>query len=403
MPPAIRRVVIRNYKSIAKAAVDLSPLTVLVGPNGSGKSNFVDALAFVQECLSAGIELAAKDRGGMGAVRRKSAGRRAHVAIRLELNLADGVDAAYEFEVAAPAGEEFRVSHELCSVSTFMAETKSFEVRDGRFTKPIPGIRPRLQRDRLALYAASGVDEFRPVYDFLTAMRFYAIVPDRIRELQEPDPGEWLKRDGSNAAAVLRRLKRAGGAGDRYDRLCRLLSSVAEGITSVECRSVGRKETLEFRHDIGQNRPGKFDALSMSDGTLRVLGLLLALYQPSDASVVAVEEPEATVHPAAAEVVTEVLIDTSADRQVIATTHSPDVLDYKGLAEDQIRAVTMQQGRTIIARLAQGAREAISKRLYTPGELLRADELGPDVEEAERALAQSDVSATPGEGGGSET
>jgi AAA15 family ATPase/GTPase len=52
MIPRIRLVQIKNYKSLAAVSVELEPLTVFVGPNGSGKSNFLDALAFVQECLS---------------------------------------------------------------------------------------------------------------------------------------------------------------------------------------------------------------------------------------------------------------------------------------------------------------------------------------------------------------
>ncbi|NBC31104.1 MAG: AAA family ATPase [Alphaproteobacteria bacterium] len=42
--PFIKRITIRNYKSIAACKVDLGPLMFLVGPNGSGKSNFLDAL-----------------------------------------------------------------------------------------------------------------------------------------------------------------------------------------------------------------------------------------------------------------------------------------------------------------------------------------------------------------------
>ena len=71
----------------------------------------------------------------------------------------------------------------------------------------------------------------------------------------------------------------------------------------------------------------------MSDGTLRVLGLFLAAYQAGHPSVLGIEEPEATVHPAMAEVVTEVLLDAAHDQQVLVTTHSPDILDYKELKD----------------------------------------------------------------------
>jgi len=47
----IRRVALRNYKSVAGCDVSLAPLTFLVGPNAAGKSNFLDALRFVADSL----------------------------------------------------------------------------------------------------------------------------------------------------------------------------------------------------------------------------------------------------------------------------------------------------------------------------------------------------------------
>jgi hypothetical protein len=38
--PFIRRVRIRNYKSLGKCDIQLRPLTILAGRNGAGKSNF---------------------------------------------------------------------------------------------------------------------------------------------------------------------------------------------------------------------------------------------------------------------------------------------------------------------------------------------------------------------------
>jgi predicted ATPase len=258
-----------------------------------------------------------------------------------------------------------------------METPHDFEVRNGEFLRKIPGIRPKVSADRLALFAASATEEFRPVYDFLTSMRFYSVVPGRLRELQDPDPGDYLKRDGSNAAAVLKRLKEETNGSERYERVCRLLSKVVEGVEKVEYQAVGQKEALQFKQDVGLKHPWTFDALNMSDGTLRVLGLLLAVYQPGRHSVVAIEEPEATVHPAVAELIVQVLIDASRDKQVLLTTHSPDILDYKELSDDQIRVVTKEHSRTSISPLSKSSREAIRKRLYTPGELLRSGELTP--------------------------
>jgi predicted ATPase len=388
MVPRISHVEIRNYKSIGQSVVDLEPLCVLVGPNGAGKSNFVDALAFVQDSLSDSLDLAFKNRGGIGAVRRRSAGHPTHLYIRLVLQLADNLSADYAFEIAAKPTERFSVAHERCVVGSFMGDEHRFEVQEGEFSRGIPGIRPRVKPDRLALFAASATEEFRPVYDFLTSMRFYSIVPFRVRELQDPDPGDHLKRDGSNAAAVLKRLREEGQDADGYERVCRLLSRVVEGVRKVEYRTVGQKETLQFKQDVGLKDPWTFDALNMSDGTLRVLGLLLAVYQPGHHSVIAIEEPEATVHPAAAELVTGVLIDAANDRQVVLTTHSPDILDHKDLHDSQLKVVTMESGRTLISDVSRSSRQAIHDRLYTAGELLRTGELTGEVATAKQAAEQ---------------
>ncbi|MFQ5794357.1 MAG: AAA family ATPase [Candidatus Bipolaricaulia bacterium] len=395
MIPRIRQVQIRNYKSIAQASVTLEPFTAFVGPNGAGKGNFIDALAFVQECLSASIEFAFKNRGGIGVVRRHSAGHPTHIGIRLILDLDERLSADYAFEIAAKPTERFRIARERCVLQHFMKKEHVFEVRNGKFSKEIPGIRPKVSPDRLALFVASATEEFRSVYDFLTSMRFYSIFPVRLRELQDPDPGDYLKRDGSNAAAMLKRIRDDADGGEQYTRLCRLLSKVVTGLETVEYQSIGQKETLQFKQDVGTKHPWTFDALNMSDGTLRVLGLLLAVYQPGRHSVVAIEEPEATVHPAVIELVVEVLMDTSQERQILLTTHSPDILDYKELTDAQIRVVTMERNRTLISPVSESSRDAIQEHLYTAGELLRSDELNPDVAVAEQAAQQLNLFGPP--------
>lgn len=394
MIPYIKRIKVKNYKSLASISVHLDHLTVLVGPNGAGKSNFIDALAFVQQCLSDSIDLAFKARGGIGAVRRKSGGHPTNIGIQISLALKDNLSADYSFEIAAKSGEQFKVARERCIVRRFMGDEHKFEVRDGKFVTEIPGIRPQLLPDRFALYAASGTEEFRPVYDFLTSMRFYSIVPDRIRELQEADSGEFLTRDGSNAAAVLKRLRGASTKDSRYDRVCRLLSKVVNGIERVEYHSIGQKETIKFKQNIGLKDPWTFDALNMSDGTLRVLGLLLAVYQRGKTSVIGIEEPESTVHPAVAELIIQVLDDASSERQVITTTHSPDVLDSKSFSDSSIRGVIMEKGKTIIAPLSEASRNVIRENLYTPGELLRSNELEFDIS-ATHTDRQIDIFSQP--------
>ena len=381
----VREVQIRNYKSIGQATVKMGGLTILVGPNGAGKSNFLDALAFVSDSLSDSVELAFKNRGGLGSVRRRSGGHPTHIGIRLIADLSPDTVADYSFEIAAEKGEQFSVARERCHVEWFMGESHSFDVERGHFMTPIQGIRPSVAEDRLALFAASATPEFRPVYDFLTGMRFYSIAPSELRNLQPPDSGDLLRRDGGNAAAVLKRIK--AESPDRYQRINSLLAAAVSGIESVDHKSVGQWETLEFRQDVGQKHPWTFDALNVSDGTLRLVGLLIAVYQPGRATVLGIEEPEATVHPAVAEQILEVLVDAARFRQVVVTTHSPDLLDFRDLQDDQVRVVTNPQNTTVIADLAATSRQAVRERLFTTGELMRAGELEGD---ADGAVALAD-------------
>jgi predicted ATPase len=401
MIPRIRTVQIKNYKSLAAVSVQLEPFTVLVGPNGSGKSNFIDALAFVQECLTESAELAVKKRAGMYNILsrvkdiipakfparhwseqdraeyfERSTDAASKLSYRFVLELGHNFRADYSLAIAILENGQFSIARERCIVQDPNEGLHEFEIRNGRFIHPIEGIAPIVLPDRVALYAASATKEFRPVYDFLASMRFYSIVPDAIRQPQDPDVGYYLKKDGSNAAAVLKNLLRYGQRQPEMgDLLTSLLGKIADGVLGVQHWDVGNKETLIFSQDIGLPHPQEFAALNMSDGTLRALGVLLAVFQPGEPKLVGIEEPEATVHPAIIEMVMDVLMAASKERQVLITTHSPEILNQKELHEDQLRLVTWQKGQTIISPPCDTLRDVIREQLYQPGELLSVGEL----------------------------
>ncbi|MGL4553446.1 MAG: AAA family ATPase, partial [Gemmataceae bacterium] len=82
-PPFLRRVRIRNYKSIGFCDVSLEPLTILVGRNGSGKSNFVDALLLLRDTVVLGVDEAVRRHGGSNAILHRAARDRS-VAVEVE-------------------------------------------------------------------------------------------------------------------------------------------------------------------------------------------------------------------------------------------------------------------------------------------------------------------------------
>jgi predicted ATPase len=389
----ITRVIAKNYRSLAHVVVDMGPLVILVGPNGAGKSNFIDALRFVRDALSSTVEMALKQRGGIDAVRRRSIGHPRNFGIALTLRLGETRTATYAFEIRAMTAGAFAVKRERCQILESGVIQHQYEIEEGVFTIEVPDVRAKISKDRLGLTVLSAAEEFRTVYDALTDMCFYALVPEHIRALQEPDPGHVLNPDGSNAVAVLRNLQRHHERD--YKRICRLLSKVVPGTQSVEPVSMGSKETLKFRQDVGAKQPWRFEALNMSDGTLRVLGVLLALYQQPAPTLVAIEEPESTIHPAAVGVLVDIFKATanapSPRTQIVVATHSPDILDDKEIGGAHIRAVALNNGETTISGLDRVSREAIHQQLYSAGELMRMGELRPDREINEALGHQLDL------------
>jgi predicted ATPase len=166
------------------------------------------------------------------------------------------------------------------------------------------------------------------------------------------------------------------------------LEAVVPGIVGVDRRSVpgASLETLEFQQAVGDHTPVRFYAQSMSDGTLRALGVLVAAFQRSGArpgpALVGIEEPEAAVHPAAAAVLRDALSEASRSRQVLVTTHSPDLLDDPDLDPQSILAVDNVNGATRVAQPDGAGLSALKDRLSTAGELLRAGQLIPDANPA---------------------
>jgi predicted ATPase len=211
-------------------------------------------------------------------------------------------------------------------------------------------------------------------------MGFYNLNPKLIRELQKPQDGRLLRPAGENIASVIGHLERA--APQSFQIISEYLQTVAPMVREVKRVPVGPMESLQFRQDVaGSKHPWTFFAQNMSDGTLRALGVLTALFQGnSDYSptVVGIEEPETALHPAASAALREALQRASEQTQIIVTSHSPDLLDDPLLAAESLLAVEAREGVTRIARLDESARGVMREKLFTAGELLRMNQLSPD-------------------------
>lgn len=372
----ISRVKLRNFRSIGACDVELGPLTFLVGPNGAGKSNFLDALRLISDALNSSLDHALRERGGIKEVRRRSSGHPTHFGIRIDFTLPDGKGGHLAFEVAAQPRGEYIVKREECRIGE-----AHYLVEEGNVAKTTAVVAPPASADRLFLVNAAGLPEFRPLFDALSHMGFYNINPALIRSLQAPDKGDLLARDGRNLASVTARMEKANGA-SRKQRVAEYLARVVPGIVGFEHATVGHMETVEFRQKVeGAAEPWRFPAINMSDGTLRAAAILVALFQSGAdeaTQLVGLEEPETALHPTAAGVLRDCILEASRSVQVVVTSHSAELLDDPRIPVDSIRAVEARDGSTGITHIDEASRSALRDQLYTPGELLRLNQLSVD-------------------------
>lgn len=390
---SITRLALRQYKSIERCDIELGPISILVGRNGVGKSNIVDALRFVADAVRNTLEYAIRERGGIDQVRRKSlGGRPTHPGIRLELLLPNDRTATYAFKIAAVQGRGFRVDNEVCEVRDSSERAiAAFEVANGQIEKWISkSPAPAAVADRLFLVNASGLPEFRPVFDVLARMTFHNLNPEAMKYPQRPEPGELLSHDGRNLASVIKQLQSSNELG--LDRVSIYLRAIGIPVTTIRHKQAGALETIEVAHEVEVPeglRNSNFDAISLSDGTIRAIGILVSLVSARgrDAggpTLVGIEEPETALHPAAAAALMDALTEGATRTQLIVTCHSPDLLEHEGVTPQMIRPVLLDKGRTVVGSLSPAKADLLRNHLTTAGELLRLDQLEPDPEDLRR-------------------
>jgi energy-coupling factor transporter ATP-binding protein EcfA2 len=408
-PPApfIDQVRLKNYKSIAACDVALSPLTVLIGPNGSGKSNFVDALAFLARALETTLYTAVDERGGLPELVRRVPYPEDSFAIDVDVTFRWGklpVTGSYGLEIGRNEGVSFQVIRETCALdwpgATAGWERDSESVRGTGSSAPIAVVEP----DRLYLPVAAsqlpvapeGITISTPFTTLsrgLAGMQFYSLGLDELRQLRPTSADTVLGRRGEHLADVIGALEKSGHKERLEGYLSALLgASIPEGVRIEQWfagHEAGTAYTLVQLHSPTgvDGRDVVFSPQAMSDGTLRAVGVLAALFQPAAfhgrVKLVGIEEPETALHPAAIGVIHDALTEASEHVQVIATSQSADLLDRDDLDVSAIRPVTMEHGLTVIAGVDSASRKIVADRLFTLGELMRGNQISPEAPPAD--------------------
>lgn len=395
----IKKLTIHHFKSLADVPIDFEPVTLLVGPNGAGKSNVIDVLRFLRDCMTHGLDHAISNRGGMKLLRQYSPRRPFTLSIEVEYESLIGdkyfpmkysirlsgsndnpiieEEVAQIYEYVPYFGQDGEVHIDDVKQVNFYRDKNGNLSFDGKKTKNV-----KLLSDEIGLsYISKSFSHDPERLVFLDTgivafswARFISIYPNILRDPAKLDPDKRLKEDCTNWASVIKYLRQSDEGRKAWSRIKEYLSYVLPGFEDIAVKTVGGHLSPQFKVKVPNSDQTHFlDPLQLSDGTLRLVGLFLALYQEPKPILIALEEPELTVHPGVLKLLSEAIREVSRSTQLVITSHSPHLLDYFEI--DEIRVVEMNKGVTTVGKIREQQREAVLKKLMSISEIMAFDGL----------------------------
>ena len=320
---------IKNYRSIRDATVELGDLTVFIGANASGKSAILDALRFLSEAVQArDFRAPVYSRGGILNMAWK--GREADF-IELAAVLNDD-DPARQFEWSVRLvrqAYDFYVDERVRIFDSGSPPVQALTSKAGEgewwSSGNVELLTLKQSRTGCALAAASADAAFlaREIADHVGNWGFFDPNPFLLRrDWNLPDSGR-LDPYGRNLGQTLYELNASDPAA--LDRVVKATQSILGLPSNIQVRQ------SEDRFYFVQDEPGlKFpvNQMGVSSGTLRTLALMTALYARPETALIGIEEPENYIHPTAIHAFAEHLLVARDRIQIIATTHSPSLLNF---------------------------------------------------------------------------
>lgn len=318
---------LKNWKNFSHVDVDLQRRVFLVGPNASGKSNFLDVFRFLRDIVDVGggFQEAVHWRSNVTAIRCLAAHRYTEIGVRVTFG---------------PASEPNRWEYELCFNQKQRRQliTKERISYNGEELVLRPNSEDEKDPIRLSqtyLEQSNVNQEFRQVVEFFNSISYRHIVPQLIREPEryigpEDDPfgGDFLEQ----IAITNKRTTQA--------RLRRISEALKVAVPQLEELELLRDERGQphlrgkYEHWRAQGAWQMED--QFSDGTLRLLGLLWSILDGTGPLLL--EEPELSLHPGVIRYLPQMFarIQRRNRRQIIVSTHSPDLLQDSGIGLDEV-------------------------------------------------------------------
>jgi predicted ATPase len=344
---SIRKVRIEGFRSLRDTTWEPRKLNLVIGPNGSGKSNLLRALALLQKSATGNLSAEVLRLGGIAPLLWD--GRVNEIAWTVETDPIDDANAP----VREPLTYELRLRY-LETSGSYRVEREQLR---GLHAQGIPGLPPPrsiidrrfgevlefdLAENGVPVADGAVPDEqtllslvgtpFDPIlFGFKSTLAgwsvYHDIHVDQLAALRQAAVARTERRvatDGQNLIPVLHTLYTGNqdfkklvddamrvAFRDDYEEL--VFSPAADQCIQLRVRSRSLK--------------AEQSAADLPDGTIRFLLLLAILGNPAPGALIAIDEPEAGLHPSMLPIVAELALDASERSQVVLTTHSPQLLD----------------------------------------------------------------------------
>lgn len=387
----LKTVRIQHYKSLNDVTVHLHPgVTVIVGPNGVGKSNFVDVFRFLHDAVASNLDDAIRKREGIVRLLQYYKTRPSDIYLNFTFK-DDREEFEYYLRLGGKGnGDWYIVRESLSPLETaepieygmrYVRESSEKLIVDqdeiegfpehrlalGMLLRQIQDPQPEKNDFRLRSIPLG----FRIIRE-VSHWSHCTIYPNILKKPANPDRSRLaLEESGENWATVIKSAKPAV-----MERIYEAMQAVLPDFQRVEVETVSSYLIPRFFFASGEETIA-FDPIQLSDGTLRLFGILLAAYQQPPPQLLVIEEPEQTIYPGALAVLADVFSEISETTQVIITTHSPHLISH--FTPDQIRVAYLQNGLTQIANIHPHQMEAIHEGLMSLGEFMATEGLQPAI------------------------
>lgn len=330
---------VQGYRSVRDLSVELRPINVLTGPNGCGKSNLYNSLVLIGRAAQGELARAIAEEGGTPSVfwaggervryQRKRPPKRVVLGFEAE-------DFGYELQIGLPGFNEyalktmFKLDPRVKEEYIWPAGTKRTPLM---LKRDEPSAWLRNADGNMVTYPFS-ISRQESVlsqiidphlYPEISALRseilrwrfYHHFRTDTESPLRQPQIGVQtpvLSHEGSDLAAAMQTILEIGDEAF----LRETIAGAFEGAT-LHIESVDTLFTIQLKMP-GLLRP--LQAREFSDGQLRFMCLCAALLSPRPPSLLAVNEPETSLHPDLVDALARLVVRASKHTQLWITTHS---------------------------------------------------------------------------------